>query len=300
MRALFTPRLHSRSSVAARLLSAATAAFVCVATSCAPLRGLAADANRLQCQLRPSPVERRVIPEVPGIESACSAGTIVYIVPAESGPKGGVVLVDAGFDESGAPIKEALRGRRVLAILLTHGHLDHRAAAHQFDAPVYVGRGDVALMAGERTSKAPIAVLGDVVGVPPLPKVLIPVDDGFTLVVGDKTFRAVALPGHTPGSTGWLLGRVMFSGDAVQGPLADNIYPAPPYVSDDIHLAYESLRKLELLDVDTILDAHFGRLDHVKRFLPAALARSHDELQIGEQPVVRPQGCREGDVVPPH
>jgi hydroxyacylglutathione hydrolase len=257
------------------------------ATSCAPLRGVVAGANRVQTFASPSPPERRV---VQGIESACAAGSITWIVPVN----GGVVLVDAGFDESGAQITRALRGRKVLAVLLTHGHLDHRSAAHLFKAPVYVGAGDLDLVRGERITHSVVGRLGDVIGTPPIPNALLPVDDGEVLVIGMRRFTVVALPGHTPGSVGWQYGRLLFTGDAVQGPLGDGeLWPAPPTVTDDMRKAYASMRKLIALDVDTVLDGHFGRTDGVNAAAMRAVRRVHSDDQLLEHPVMRPAGCEE-------
>lgn len=262
------------------LLSTATA-------SCAALRGIVADANRVQTFASPSPAERRV---VQGIESACAAGSITWIVPVNDG----VVLVDAGFDETGAQIMKALHGRRVLAILLTHGHLDHRSAAHLFKAPVYVGEGDIDLVRGERITGSVVGRLGDIIGTPPIPKALLPVDDGEVLMIGMRRFTVIALPGHTPGSVGWKYGRLLFTGDAVQGPLGDGeLWPAPPTVTDDMRRAYLSMRKLVSLDVDTILDGHFGRTDGVNTAAMRAIKRVHDDDQLFEHPAVRPAGCAE-------
>lgn len=255
--------------------------------ACAPVRSLGADAMRLQTSVAPAPRERRV---VAGLESTCAAGSIVWIVPVN----GGVVLVDAGFDESGAQIKAALHGRRVLAILLTHGHLDHRSAAHLFGAPVYLGRGDLDLALGKAGARAPLARLADLVGAPPAPAALIPVDDGEVLYLGMRRFTAIALPGHTAGSTGWQLGRLLFTGDAVQGPLGDGeLWPAPPTVTDDMRAAYASMRKLVTLDIDTVLDGHFGRTDDVNAAATRAVRRVHDDDALLEHPALRPAGCAE-------
>jgi hydroxyacylglutathione hydrolase len=272
------------------VLVAACAAFSTAA--CAPARALVADGGGLLGAALPAPVERRA---VRGLESTCAAGSIVWILPV----RGGVVLVDAGFDEAGARIHEALRGRRVLAVLLTHGHLDHRAAAHLFGAPVYVGRGDLDLVTGARGSKAVIGVVGDALGRPPPPRTLLPVDDGTTLVIGGRTFTAVALPGHTAGSTGWLTSRLLFTGDAIQGPLGDGeLWPAPPTVTDDMRLAYRSMRRLLALEADLVLDGHFGATADPQGAARRAIARAHDETALWDHPVLRPAGCREDDVVP--
>lgn len=259
-------------------------------SSCAPVRGLAAHANRVQTMVAPGDASRRIVPGT-NIESACAAGSLTWIVPVT----GGVVIVDAGFDESGAQIFAALQGRKVLAVLLTHGHLDHRSAAHLFGAPVYVGRGDLDLVTGARITNSLVGRLGDLIGTPPTPRALLPVDDGDVLVIGMRKFTVVGLPGHTPGSVGWRYGRVMFTGDAVQGPLGDGeLWPAPPTVTDDMRMAYASMRKLSMLrDVDVILDGHFGRTERVQDAAVRAVRRVHDDSDLYEHPVLRPAGCVE-------
>lgn len=260
--------------------------FCTVLGACAPLRSVVVDTHRVQTALAPSPPERS---RVDGVEAVCTSGSLNWIVPVMDG----VVLVDAGFDESGETLRAALRGRRVLAVLLTHGHPDHRAAAHLFDAPVYVGRDDVPLVLGTYRYRSLLAALGNGIGLPPPPRTLLPVADGEVLAIGGRTFLAVSLPGHTPGSTGWLTDGLLFSGDAIQAPLGDAIYPAPREVTEDMRRAYDSLRRLERLPVRTMLDGHFGRLDDPKRFLRAAIARGDDEDTLYEHPALRPAGCAE-------
>ena len=264
------------------------APLLCLATAaaCAPLRATVVGVHRVQTALAPSPPERS---RVEGIEAVCTSGSLNWIVPVIDG----VVLVDAGFDEKGEALQAALRGRRVLAVLLTHAHPDHRAAAHLFSAPVYLGRDDVPVLLGEYRYRSLLAALGNGLGLPPVPRTLLPVDDGEVLMIGGRRFTAVALPGHTPGSTGWLSEGLFFTGDAIQAPLGDALYPAPREVTEDMRAAYQSLRKLEGLPVRTLLDGHFGRLDDPKRFLRAAIARGDDEDTLYEYPALRPAGCAE-------
>lgn len=237
-------------------------------------------------KLAPAPPERMVHP---GVEGVCTSASINWIVPVIDG----VVLIDAGFDESGEVLLRALRGRRLLAVLLTHAHPDHRAAAHLFHAPVYVGEGDVPLLEGRYRYASVMADLGLAIGVAPRPRTVIPVEDGQVFVFGGRTFTAVALPGHTPGSTGWLTGTWLFSGDAILSPTGDGIYPAPDGVTEDMRQAYDSMRKLDLLPVTALFDAHFGTLDRPKRFLHAALARAADDDTLYDHPSPRPVGCGE-------
>ncbi|OGQ20728.1 MAG: hypothetical protein A2138_23065 [Deltaproteobacteria bacterium RBG_16_71_12] len=262
------------------------AAALALLPCCAPLRSLVAATEGFMSKVAPAPPERRVHP---GVEGVCTNASINWIVPVIDG----VVLVDAGFDESGEVLLRALHGRRVLAVLLTHAHPDHRAAAHLFKAPVYVGTGDVPLLEGRYRYASVMADLGLAIGVAPRPRTVIPVEDGQVFVFGGRTFTAVALPGHTPGSTGWLSGGLLFSGDAILSPTGDGIYPAPDGVTEDMRQAYDSMRKLARLPVTTLLDAHFGTLERPQRFLHAALARAADDDTLYQHPSPRPVGCGE-------
>ena len=101
----------------------------------------------------------------------------------------------------------AARGTEVRALLLTHGHGDHVAGLDEvlsaFDVPVGIGRadGDALLHTG--------AMPG------------IDVSDGSTVSFGDLHLAAIHVPGHTAGSTAFLLpasgGRpgFLFAGDAL-------------------------------------------------------------------------------------
>ena len=276
--------MHARRIPVVFTLSVAVSLIALAA--CAPVRSVVAASEGMAGRLAPAPPERRVLD---GVEGVCTATSINWIVPVTDG----VVLVDAGFDESGAVLQRALHGRRVLAVLLTHAHPDHRAAAHLFSAPVYLGEDDVPLLEGRYHYRAVLAGLGAAIGIAPRPRTVIPVKDGDVLSIGGRTFTAVALPGHTPGSTGWLTGELLFSGDAILSPNGDGIYPAPDSVTEDMRLAYDSMRKLERLPVTTLLDAHFGKLHDPKRFLRAAIARSDNEETLYDHPAPRPVGCGE-------
>jgi len=97
-----------------------------------------------------------------------------------------VLVIDAAHDAR--PILEAIGGRDVLAIVLTHGHNDHvNAAGDLWDAsraPIYLHPSD--------------RMLWDVV----YPEVAPDRDiaDGDTFTVAGVTLRVVATPGHSPGS----------------------------------------------------------------------------------------------------
>jgi glyoxylase-like metal-dependent hydrolase (beta-lactamase superfamily II) len=97
-----------------------------------------------------------------------------------------VIVIDAAHDS--AAILDAIAGRTVLAIILTHGHNDHINAAvelgRETGAQVWFPPGDRMLWDAEHET--------------PPDEELRP---GATFMVAGTVLRAVLTPGHTPGST---------------------------------------------------------------------------------------------------
>ena len=114
-----------------------------------------------------------------------------------------VIVVDAAHEHQ--PIVDAIDGRRVVAIVCTHGHNDHINAAAELadvtDAPVWLHPDD--------------AMLWDVVN--PDRPVDAMLTDGQTIEVGGVTLTVLHTPGHSPGGCCLYvpdLG-VLFSGDTL-------------------------------------------------------------------------------------
>ena len=88
-----------------------------------------------------------------GVVGVETGGAYAWIVRTQHG----AVLVDAGMDASGAAILAELQAQGlsagdVRAVLITHGHPDHVAAATRFPAAiVFVGAADAAMIRGDRS-----------------------------------------------------------------------------------------------------------------------------------------------------
>ena len=114
-----------------------------------------------------------------------------------------VVVIDPAHDARA--IIDAVGDRRVSAILLTHAHDDHIRAVGGFralvGAPVLLNPADRMLWDAVYPDTAPDAE----------------VSDGDTFTIAGATLEALHTPGHSPGSTCYLLAseRTLFSGDTL-------------------------------------------------------------------------------------
>ncbi len=113
------------------------------------------------------------------------------------------IVIDAPHDP--AAIVDAVAGRKVLALLLTHAHDDHIKAARQVaaatGAPIHLNPADRMLWDTIYPEAAPDA----------------DVHDGDTFSVAGTLLTALHTPGHSPGSTCYYapdLGTV-FTGDTL-------------------------------------------------------------------------------------
>ena len=179
---------------------------------------------------------------------------------------GKVLLIDAGNDPAGKAILGELARRHagsdaVSAIFLTHGHPDHTNGAHLFpNAAVYALQADVALAEGREGSHGPITQL-----FAPKPNgthVTRALKDGETVVVGSKSVRVFALPGHTAGSAAYLVSGALFLGDSASLKSDGTLAGAPWALSDDSAQNHAALKALadrlrpEQLGIVAIIPAH--------------------------------------------
>ena len=112
-----------------------------------------------------------------------------------------VIVIDPAHDPDA--ITGAVAGREVTTILLTHGHWDHITAARRFAA--LVGEPAVHL------NPADAFLWSEIHGEAPFQ----PIRNGDEFTVAGTRLRAVATPGHTPGSTCLVTDGVVFTGDTL-------------------------------------------------------------------------------------
>ncbi len=132
----------------------------------------------------------------------------LYVVRAGDG----FVVIDGANDAEKvrAELKKLeIDPAKVLAVFLTHSDNDHVGAVKLFTAAkVYMGRAEEQMVNGKTVRMAVFHNAFD------LAHELL--DDGQTVAVGDVKVRAIATPGHTPGSTCFVVNDAyLFTGDTL-------------------------------------------------------------------------------------
>jgi glyoxylase-like metal-dependent hydrolase (beta-lactamase superfamily II) len=152
------------------------------------------------------------------------AETNAWIV-APSGPGGECVLIDAPPDPSAIVGRLQHHGLRLVALLSTHGHLDHIggvgtvARSQDEDVPVHIHSGDKHMLLDPVGTSGGFANFLDQQELDLRPPELVyGLDDGQKVSGAGMTFTAIHTPGHTKGSVCFLLdvegeAPVLFSGD---------------------------------------------------------------------------------------
>ncbi len=169
-------------------------------------------------------------------------GTRTFVIGRER-----PVVVDPGPDDPAhvEAVVAALEGRTPVAILLTHAHPDHAAAA----------------AALARRTGAPVRMARGALGWPfPAPRVDSWIADGETVETDDGGLLAVATPGHAPEHLCFLwrgggapAGGALLAGDHFMGE-GDTTLVAPP--EGDLGAYLRSLDRVEALAPGIIHPAH--------------------------------------------
>jgi len=176
-------------------------------------------------------------------------GTNCWLLSAEGSEE--TVVVDPGFEPAAVHAVLDAAGKRPVAVLLTHAHLDHAGEAGSFagELPVYVHPDDVPAFSdygawggGGGAALDAVADLRTFV-------------DGDVLRFAGLALEVVHTPGHTPGSSCFLIDEevVLLSGDLV---FAGTIGRSDFANSDPAAMRRSLIRFLTLPDPMRVLPGH--------------------------------------------
>ena len=138
-------------------------------------------------------------------------GTNCYIVSDPE--RDDCVVIDPGAEPE--RIRRAMDGKKLAAILLTHGHFDHIGAVDALmgsDTVLVIHEADAA-MPGDTTLNVSWMIGETVTAQKPTRTVR----EGDDLTLAGLTFTVLHTPGHTPGCACYACGDVLFTGDTVMG-----------------------------------------------------------------------------------
>jgi hydroxyacylglutathione hydrolase len=162
------------------------------------------------------------------------------------------VVVDPGFfpEEILGMVEHA--GKRLVAVLATHGHIDHIGAVKSLcrdEVPLYIHESDELALTDQRAWGAGMPIEEDL-----RPKAVSTVADGELLDFAGFQIEVLHTPGHTPGSVCYRTDGFVFSGDLVfRGSIGRYDFPN----SDEAEMMASLRRFLQLPDE---LDVYPGHL----------------------------------------
>lgn len=173
--------------------------------------------------------------------------TNCYLVSREG--SGEVIVIDPAAEPE--KIKSALKGRKVAAVLLTHGHFDHTGALSAFaDAPIYIHSADEIMLTDPVWSVG--FKFGDHEKRPPATDY---VQEGEKLHLAGLDISVLHLPGHTLGGVAYRMGDHLFTGDT----LFYHAYGRVDHAGGDLPTLFASLKRLLQLEEDLAVHPGHGR-----------------------------------------
>jgi len=202
----------------------------------------------------------------------------------------GFIVVDLGWLDAEDTLEAQLRGagagpEDVAAVFLTHSHRDHiggwRLVRH---APFHMALPEVDRFLGREEHEGWIPRTADRMLGPAGPgegEVEIrPFSGDTTFVFGADTIYAFLIPGHTPGSTAYLVDGLLLAGDGIYRSYVGDFREAMAGYSDDTAEALRSLeslfQRLEPHRVENLCTAHGRCAPYTPEFRERLLGRERD------------------------
>src|SRR4051794_26843561 len=223
---------------------------------------------------------REIAPDVFHLPLVPRNGVNAYLI--------GDVLVDTGLRTSAGKIKDALGGRELEAIALTHAHGDHGGSARKLSealgVPVWVGAADrEAVETGKVVTKPPfdkpgLSVIAGALGNMPAVPVARDLHEGDELSAG---FTVLDTPGHSPGHVSFWResDRVLICGDVFFNmnllTTAPGLREPPGPFTVDVAQNRESQRRVAQLEAEV---AGFGHGPVIESGAGAQLAAFVEKL----------------------
>lgn len=164
------------------------------------------------------------------------------------------IIVDPGDEAERILERVKNLGVKVTHIWATHGHIDHVGAVHplqqKLQVPFYMHKGDAAMLENLPLQGAQFGLT-----IKDIPVVDKYIDENDTLSFGKCTCSILFIPGHSPGSVGFLFGKDLIGGDVL---FSDSIGRTDLPGGSFAVLKQSILEKLYVLPDDTIVHPGHG------------------------------------------
>ncbi|MDR2867611.1 MAG: MBL fold metallo-hydrolase [Acholeplasmatales bacterium] len=147
-----------------------------------------------------------------------------------------VYLVDPSHNYE--EIHQLLEGKKLMGILLTHGHIDHTILINRFNCPVYLHEDELELLFDDQINGSQMLGIKREFKKSTLDLRLI--KDGTIIELVDRQIIVLHTPGHTRGSVCYKIGDDLITGDTLfKGSIGRTDFPG-----GSIRSMKESLKKI--------------------------------------------------------